>query len=387
MRKWAICFLCMCVFAKLMSMVQTQQSSAYRAQQTEESNQSDTASFTFMGVGDNLIHGAIYYWQQQAGDGYNFDSMYKPISKYTNKDINYINYETICAGEELGLEGYPLFNGPVEINDAVYKAGFNWMSLCSNHTYDMGLEGVVKELNYMHKNCPDMTVTGAYTSKKAAQTPTVIKVNGLRIGLASYTYGLNGFKLDDDHKWLINQISESKIKSDIKKLNKVSDVQMVTMHWGTEYQTTPNAMQKKYAKLLNKLGVEVIIGTHPHVIEPVTYIKGDKQDTLCYYSLGNFISAQDHNENMIGGMAGFKLIYHFDTGKTEFKNVTFTPTITYYNSNFKNFKTYTIHEWNDDLAATHLCTVSEGEDMTKQWVQDYVKGVMGDLKGIKVIYS
>ena len=171
----------------------------------------------------------------------------------------------------------------------------------------------------------------------------------------------------------------------MKKLNKVSDVQIVTMHWGTEYHTDVNNMQKEYAKLLNSLGVEVIIGTHPHVIEPVEWIRSDKQDTLCYYSLGNFISAQNANDNMIGGMASFKVTYDHDKKKATVSDAAFTPTITYYDSNYNNYQMYTIHEWTNKKAKTHEVTVSEGQDISKEYVQKYVKNVMKDVKGVKIV--
>lgn len=348
----------------------------------EEGDRKGTSSFTFMGVGDNLIHEAIYYYWTE---GNNFDSIYEPIQTYTKKaDLSYINYETLCAGEELELSGYPTFNGPVEINDAVYHAGFDWLSLCSNHSMDRGSEGVFKSLEYLKENAPKITVTGAHTSKKDRQTPTVIEVNGIKVGLTSYTYGLNGLELPSDMPWLINLIDEDQIKEDIKALNKVSDVQIVSMHWGDEYQTSYNDFQKKYAKLLNELGVEVIIGTHPHVIEQAEWIRTDKQDTLCYYSLGNFISEQNDVENMIGGMASFTVEYDFDKKEATVKDAKFTPTITFYKPNYTAIAGYTISQWNDELVAGHYCTAN-GQDISKEAVADYVKEVVGDPEDIEVV--
>ena len=377
---WTVVFLTVCLVGRACYGINENEKTVVKETEKEKK---DKASFNFMGVGDNLLHDVIYAYDVDD----NYDDIYEPIKEYTKKsDLNYINYETICAGEEFELTGYPTFNGPVGFNDSITHAGFNWLSLCSNHTFDRGVEGVQANLEYIKKHDPSLTVTGAYLSEKAANTPTVVEINGIKVGLASYTYGLNGFTLPEGYEWLINLIDEDKIREDMEKLSKVSDVQIVTMHWGIEYQTEPNEEQKKLNKLLNELGVEVIIGGHPHVIQPAEIIHGKKQDTLCYYSVGNFLSSQDHNENMVGGMPTFTLNYDFDTKKTTFSHVKFIPTITWYNGNYQNYKVYTIEQWTDDLAASHYCTVTDGEDMTKEWIDDYVKSIMGDPDGIEVVY-
>lgn len=357
-----------------------------KAEEIEEP--AEQASFTFMGVGDNLLHDVIFYNNDRTLKEIDYNSIYANISNYTKADINYINYETICAGTETGLSlgGYPAFNGPTGFNDAVANAGFNWFSLCSNHTYDRGIEGVLAELNYIKTNQPQVTVTGAYSTAEEANTPTVVEINGIKVGLASYCYGFEGEPIGtDEANWMVNRIDEGKIRSDMAVLNEVSDVQIVTMHWGTEYHTEQNEEQEYYAHLLNELGVEVIVGAHPHVIEPVEWIHGEEQDTLCYYSLGNLISAQNANDNMIGGMANFTVTYDFDAKKATVTNATFIPTITYYDSSYNNYQLYTIKEWNDDLAASHEVTVVENQDLTKGYVQQYVSEVMKNVTDVTIV--
>lgn len=390
MRIWGIMFLSMCLIGwgcnHIFPTKEVTETTAATTKKTTKKRDKNEASFTFMGVGDNLLHDVIFRNNDLSLKNIDYDDIYSNLKQYTNKDINYINYETICAGTDNGLElsGYPSFNGPAQFNDAVANAGFNWFSLCSNHTYDMGTLGVETELDYIHDNEPDVTVTGAYKTKKESEEPTVINVNGIKVGLASYCYGFNSVP-EDAPDWMVNSMSKSKIKSDMKKLNEVSDVQIVSMHWGTEYSTETNEEQEEYAKLLNELGVEVIIGAHPHVIEPVEWIHGKKQDTLCYYSLGNLISAQNAPENMVGGMADFELTYNFDTKKAKVTNAKFIPTITYYDSDFNNYALYTIHEWNDDLAATHEVEVTEGQDISVDYVRSYVKEVMKGTEGVEIV--
>ena len=171
LRNFFILFVSILIFGKGINML-FEKMNVSESEKTIDS--SGVSSFTFMGVGDNLIHEAIYYYWT---DGNNYDSMYQPIKKYTkDADLAYINYETICAGEELELSGYPTFNGPLEINDAVSHAGFDWLSLCSNHAYDRGKDGIITSLDYLEKLNKKITVTGSYRSKKEHNTPQVIEI-------------------------------------------------------------------------------------------------------------------------------------------------------------------------------------------------------------------
>ncbi|MCF0106078.1 MAG: CapA family protein [Holdemanella sp.] len=373
--------------AKLLDGYTSSDKKAIKSDDTYTSDQKGSASFTFVGVGDNLIHQALWGRQEEAGQEFNFDSYYELTNKYTQAaDLAFINSETLCAGEEFGLSHYPVFNGPTQILDAVNKAGFDWLALSSNHTLDMGPEGVIYELNWLKEKYPHITVTGSHVSEEAANTCQIIDVNGIKVGVLGYTYGLNGYSLPEDKPWLIDLIDEDKIKADLEKLSKESDVQIVSMHWGTEYNTGVDDAQYDLAKKLNEWGAEVIIGTHPHVIETAEIIHGADQDTLCYYSLGNFLSAQDAAARMIGGMASFTLNYNFDEKKTTFTDVKFIPTITYLNPSFTEFRTTTIHEYTDDMNANQYVT-SLGDPCSRAYVIEYVQEVVGNPEGIEVVLN
>ncbi|WP_279138866.1 CapA family protein [Faecalicoccus pleomorphus] len=351
----------------------------------EPKEEKGSSSFTFAGVGDNLIHQAIFSQYEMGVTDYDFKEDYALMKPYIEAaDLSFINQETICAGEEFGLSHYPQFNGPTQILDAVANTGFDWLAASSNHSLDKGSDALLAELNYLHENYPDISVTGAYRSEEESNQYIVREVNGIKVGLLGYTYGLNGIPLPEDMPWLVELINEDQIQKDMEALSKISDVQIVSMHWGTEYHTEIEADQQALAQKMNEWGVEVIVGTHPHVIKPAEIIQGEKQDTLCYYSLGNFLSAQDTNEGMVGGMASFTLQYDFDTQETSFKDVKFTPTVMYYDPAFTTFKVMTIHDYNDDYIPTHY-VASLGYDMSKTWIQNYVKEIMGSPEGIEVV--
>lgn len=156
------------------------------------------------------------------------------------------------------------------------------------------------------------------------------------------------------------------------------------MHWGDEYHNEPNEEQRTLAQYLHSKGVEVIIGTHPHVIQPVEFIESSDQTTLVYYSLGNFISAQDSNVTMVGGMANFRLNYDFNTQKASFSEIQIIPTITWISPDLRQYRTTTIHEYNDDLAANHFVS-AQGMDISKAWVQQYVSSIIQGDERIQVV--
>lgn len=352
---------------------------------TQEVVIEEPKSFTFVGVGDNLYHGALYYRQRMAGNGYNFDTYYDGTRSYTeNADLAYINFETLCNGDEnYELSSYPLFNGPKEVVDAVYNAGFDWWSISSNHSMDTGASGLLEQLNTIHTKYPEIITTGSHTSQEDKDTPIVKEINGIRVGFLGYTYGLNGFSVPEDKPWLIDLIDKEQIKKDMEALSAVSDIQMVAMHWGNEYSTSVSDEQKDLVEYMNELGVEVIIGTHPHVIEPAEIYHGSSQDTLVYYSLGNYTSAQDEAPRMVGGMATFTVNYDSNTKVTSFTDTKFIPTVTWFDGGFNDWKTYTIMDYNNDLYATHRHV--NDFDLSKEWVINFVKSVWDDSSEVELV--
>lgn len=364
----------------------------------EEENATKAAqpmSFTFAGVGDNLIHDVIFAYQDKDENGkWNFDNLYANTDSITQgADLAYINGETLMAGESLELSGYPMFNGPTELLDAIKTAGFDVISLATNHALDRGYEGIQAEHTYLENNMPEITATGTYATQQAAKAPIVREVNGIRVGMINFTYGTNGIPVPEEEPWCIDvylkedgSVDYDSMKAKLDELQEVSDVQIAFMHWGNEYQEDPTEDEKNITRFLNQQGVEVIVGAHPHVIQPAEIYKGQEQDTLVYYSLGNFISGQDAPERMVGGLARFTLTYDPKTKKTTFSDVSYAPTITYYDENYQNFKTNTLDTWTDEMTQTHWLT-TQGEDISPEFVKTYFSQVAGNPEGIKVDLS
>ncbi|WP_154059713.1 CapA family protein [Enterococcus avium] len=345
---------------------------------------SNRVKLTFSAVGDNLIHDYIYDHLRQPEGTYRFDEMYEP-TRYLNedRDVSYINLETICAGEELGLSGYPTFNGPTQVLDSLHQAGYNWLSAASNHTMDKGEEGIIKQLEYLEKY-PDITVTGSQKSPEAKRLQ-IKKIKGVNVGFMSYTFGLNGIPLPEGKYYLVNLIDEEQIKKDMEELTKESDVQIVSMHWGEEYQFTPNEEQTHLAQVLSDAGVDVIVGGHPHVIQPMDYLTGKSgNQTLVMYSLGNFISSQAENDRMLGGMGRWTIDYNKKQKDVKIEQVEFWPTITYIGDNYQTYKTYALKDYTNELANQHMIHVNQGQDLSREYFIERTKQIMNDK--VKIVY-
>lgn len=307
-------------------------------------------------AGDNLIHSSLYQDANKNANysGYDFKPMYELIKPIvSNYDIKYYNQETILGGTELGLKSYPVFNSPYEVGDAMIDAGFNLVSLATNHTLDSGERAVLNSRNYWNSKSNVLAV-GSYSSTEERNEVHVEEANGITYTMLNYTYGTNGIRVPSGKEYLVNvwptdtdninnpdvdtkyQEYKNTVKEDIDRVRDKVDVLIVAMHWGVEYTHEPTRYEKDMAQFLSDNGVDVIIGTHPHVIQPVTYIN----DTLVIYSLGNFISAHEvvNTANRVGLMVSLDIEKDSTTSKISINNLESELLYTYYTSNYTDFK-------------------------------------------------
>lgn len=228
---------------------------------------------------------------------YDFTNVFKNISQYTqNADITVGNLETTFAGKSRGYTGYPTFNTPEVLGKNLRDIGFDVICTANNHSMDKGYSGVESTLNFL-----DEYGLGHYgTARSAEEQDTILvkDVNGIKIAFLAYTYGTNGITVPKDKSYCVNLIDKDLIKEHIAlaKAQEV-DVICVSMHWGAEYKLTPNSTQKDLADFLFENGVDIILGSHPHVLEPmekrtITLEDGTTKDGFVIYSLGNFVSGQ-----------------------------------------------------------------------------------------------
>lgn len=334
-----------------------------------------------------MIHGAVFNdpYHQNSDGSWNYDNIYDPLKDIIQGvDIANINQETVLGGRELGLSHYPMFNSPQEIGTAVVNAGFDWISQATNHSLDAGEAGIISAMNFWDAY-PDITTTGLNRTQAEADTIRTIERNGVTFGLLNYTYGTNGIPLPEGKEYLVNIIDKNQIKSEIKKLKEAKcDVILASMHWGIEYQFEENAEQQDLAQFLADEGVSVIIGSHPHVIEPVKYVTGKNGNkTLVAYSLGNFLSAQDTPNGILGGGIRFEIVKK-GSGEIEIENTAFYPTVTQFRPGFKDFKVYFLKDYTDAMAAEHGLNGYDGQSVTRQYFVDLVQRVIGD--SVEIVY-
>lgn len=336
------------------------------AKKTVEEVKEEHYEATVIAVGDNLIHSSVYKDANRYANGgyvnlstgaFDFKHMYTEITDIVSKyDIAYFNQETILGGTELGLSDYPRFNSPYQAGGDMIDSGFNLVSLATNHTVDFGKSAVENSCKYWNE-IKDVLTSGSYCSPEERDEIRIKEVNNIKYTMLNYTYGTNGLPVSDyylvnvwptdgsgpDNDYNYNAYKET-VKQDIERVRDKVDVLIVAMHWGVEYTHNPTEYEVDMAKYLASLGVDVIIGTHPHVIQPVAWI----DDTLVIYSLGNFISAQYQNYSSctyykctVGLMTSFTISKDVKDGKTtvNIKNVENELIYNYYNQNtWRDFK-------------------------------------------------
>lgn len=287
-------------------------------------------------VGDALIHGAVYLDASIGNNKYDFSSMFTDIEPLIkNYDLRYYNQESIIGGKKLGISHYPRLNSPDEIGEDLISIGFNIVSLANNHTLDKNEAGILYSVSFWEKY-KDIITAGSYNSWETRNNISIFEINDIKFSFLSYTMTTNGLNTPNGKEYLVNVYSAETVKRDIELARENgAEVIMVAMHWGNEYTHTPNDKQKEVAEYLAKLDVNLIIGTHPHVIQPIDYV----DDTLVIYSLGNFISAQHPLgiNKIIGLLVGVEIVVDKD-GNVSFENLNYELLYTYCTSGYKNFK-------------------------------------------------
>lgn len=282
------------------------------SEQTESATESteEIKSVELVMVGDILLHTRVSDSGLQPDGSYQYEHLFANVKeKVEQADLALVNQEVILGGTELGLSGYPCFNGAYEVGDSLVDAGFDVILHATNHALDKGKKGLLNCIHFWKEQYPEIGVLGIYETQEEADDVYFVTVNGIRIAILNYTYGTNGIALPKDMPYAVSVWDKSKIQRDVEKAKEQADFIIACPHWGTEYVLEETPDQREKAQFLADLGVDLIIGTHPHVIEPVEWITAaDGTQTLCYYSIGNFINATAGTGNgtakrMVGAMA------------------------------------------------------------------------------------
>lgn len=312
-----------------------------------------TKSIELVAVGDDLLHDVIIKSSQKSDGSYNFDNLFSGVKEDIQAaDIAIINQETILGGKELGYSGYPCFNSPQEVGDAIIRTGFNVVLHATNHSMDRGYKAIKNTIEYW-KTHSDILMLGINDSKENQEKIGVIEKNGIKVAILNYTYGLNGIPLPSDKPYLVNLLEKEVMARHIEKAKAIADLVIVTPHWGTEYVHKPDDLQEDLTNFFADQGVDIVIGTHPHVIQPIKWIDSkDNKKMLVYYSLGNFVSCQDKSPRMLGGMA--KITIEKTGSAVSISDAGITPLVTHYESSSNwNFTVYKLSDYTSAKANKH----------------------------------
>lgn len=316
----------------------------------EKATEEKVKKLTLVAVGDNLIHSPIYK-SCKTGDGYNFDGLYENVKeRISSADIAVINQETIFVDNPTLFSGYPAFGSPVQVGEAVVKAGFDVVTHATNHTYDKGLRGIEDTLSFWQKH-REISILGINKDEKDSKSVEILSQNGIDIAMLNFTYGLNGFRLPSGKEYLVNLLDHSEnTKELLKRAEENGDITIVFVHFGTEYTHVPTSQQKKDVEFLCENGADIIIGTHPHVIEPAEeYVSSNGNKSIVFYSLGNFISNQDSISKILGAMAEVTIVK--DGEKTFVESFKMLPTVTHVSN--RRYTAYMLEDYTDELARVH----------------------------------
>lgn len=314
-------------------------------------------SLSILMVGDILLHTPVEESALQSDGSYDFTAIFANLREEIQAaDVAIVNQEVILGGEELGISGYPAFNAPYAAGDALVEAGFDVICHATNHALDKGSRGITNCLDFWQDKHSDIAVLGIYDSEEAQDEIYVCEQNGIRIAVLNYTYGTNGIPLPESMPYAVNLLEEERVKADLQKAEEMADFTVVCPHWGTEYLLDVSESQKKWTQIFLQGGADLVLGTHPHVIEPIEWVRDEEQgsEMLVYYSLGNFVNWTSGTgagvaNRMVGGMAQITLERNED-GEVYIADYGVTPLVCHVEEGTDGVTVYALSDYTEELA-------------------------------------
>jgi len=349
---------------------------------------------TLMAVGDDLLHMGVINAGVQGDGTYNFDCLFSGIADALEMaDIKIINQETIFGGDDRGPSGYPAFNSPTAVGDAIVKAGFNVVLAATNHVADMGVSGMENCYNYWQTQSDSVLLTGLYdgTVPTEPRIP-ILEVEGFKFAILDYTYSCNMESLPggfenyfgvlcpwNDSRYLDFTQIRQEVLDEVALAKTMADIVIVCPHWGIEYTTTPTDVEKMMAKALTEAGADLIIGTHPHVPQPVEVVTSDNgNQSLCYYSLGNFVSTQQKEITMLEGMAWVMFHVTEDGISVDIDRSGIIPMVDHYTYGPLRFQqVYYLADYSQEMCNAHGITGWGGVNMSYSNLVNYTNQIFG----------
>lgn len=309
-------------------------------------------------VGDVLLHERVAESGRMADGSYNYDHLFANCrDEIEAADIAIVNQEVILGGRELGLSGYPSFNGAHEVGDSLVSAGFDVVLHATNHALDKGKNGLLSCVDFWNGTYPEIEVLGIHESAEDAEELCIIEREGIKFAILNYTYGMNGIPLPADMPWCVDMLTsenEAAVRADIAAAQSAADFVIVAPHWGTEYIHTTDASQQYWTDVFFECGVDLVLGTHPHVIEGVELIEDGGHSMLVYYSLGNYVNATAQSGNVRARMLGAiaDVTVEMVNGEAQISDYGAVPIVSHIDTSAAGeFSVYLLEDYTEALAA------------------------------------
>lgn len=326
-------------------------------------------SAKLVAVGDNLMHRSCTLSAKNADGTYDFTKHFANMADiFKAADLAVISQDTVLGGMELGATSTEtgIFNTAVELADGMADAGINVVLAANNHIMDEGSAGLNTMMSYFSTKYPNITLLGVNNSREAKDEPVYVETNNIKIAMINYSYGSNQTADLDASPYLLNQYDEDWLSDILKQAREKADFIIAFPFWGEQNSMDYTQEQERQAQFLADNGVDLIIGSYPHVVEPVKWITAENGDrTLVYYSLGNFQSIQNTVENMLGGQANVTISKEEDG--THISDYSLDFVVTHYEQKesseyYDIVTTYPLADYTSDLAARHGMSVSGNEE-------------------------
>lgn len=326
-------------------------------------------SAKLVAVGDNLMHRSCTLSAKNADGTYDFTKHFANMADiFKAADLAVISQDTVLGGIELGATSTEtgIFNTAVELADGMADAGINVVLAANNHIMDEGSAGLNTMMSYFSTKYPNITLLGVNNSREAKDEPVYVETNNIKIAMINYSYGSNQTADLDASPYLLNQYDEDWLSDILKQAREEADFIIAFPFWGEQNSMDYTQEQERQAQFLADNGVDLIIGSYPHVVEPVKWITAENGDhTLVYYSLGNFQSIQNTVENMLGGQANVTISKEEDG--THISDYSLDFVVTHYEQResseyYDIVTTYPLADYTNDLAARHGMSVSGNEE-------------------------
>lgn len=339
-------------------------------------------------IGDMLMHDGVINSGLSNGK-YNFDHLFTNISEeILGADIAIVNQEVIIAGPDYEISGYPRFNSPLELANSISKAGFDIVLHASNHPLDKGKDAALYCLSYWQSNFPHIDVLGIHETEEDAKEITVREINGIKLAFLNYTFDVNASlkPILQQTPYLVDTLNEEKVRRDIANAELLADATIVAVHWGTEYTHKVSDYQQKWAKIFLECGVDLVLGTHPHVIQPVEWLESsDGHRMLVYWSLGNFVNCtsgrgRGKGARMLGAMSDVTFTKN-EKGATTISTAVAHSLITHIDYSEYGITTYLFNEYTQELFSQNK-TKEIDPDFSYQFCVNTFETVLGDFLAV-----